>query len=210
MTEKHCIQSLLASSTHDMRNVLAVIRESTGLVQDMLRFGADVPNKERLLQALEEVQKQISKGALLTNSVDCLTKSTAGHGAGRCDGVRVAQAFCSMIARHAKAAHICCIATTAEQAVWFEHDALTVLQSLMGVFEQCTRAQAALCLEIRAARHEGTTGFYLTAEGEAAALEALASASGIQSAPPPWPAKLLPWREQSKQRFWLALKAYSA
>jgi hypothetical protein len=205
MNEKHCVQSLLASSTHDMRNVLAVIRESTGLVQDILRFGDDLPNKERLLQALDEVQKQISKGALLTESVDCLAQNSTEHEASTCDGNKIAQAFCCMIARHAKAAHICCTATTAAQPVWINQHALTVLQSLLALFEHCAAAQGALNLHFKAARHEGKSGFYVTAQGDAAALAALDTGANIQALPPHWATSLLPWREQDKQRFWLAL-----
>ena len=35
MTDSQCMGRLLASATHDMRNVLAVIRESAGLAQDI-------------------------------------------------------------------------------------------------------------------------------------------------------------------------------
>ena len=205
MNEKHCVQSLLASSTHDMRNVLAVIRESTGLVQDILRFGGDLPNKERLLQALDEVQKQITKGALLTESVDCLAQNSTEHEASTCDGNKVAQAFCCMIARHAKAAHICCTASVTDQPVWINQHALTVLQRLMALFEQCAAAGKTVDLHFKAARHEGTSGFYVTAKGDAAALAAMSTGANIRPLPPHWATSLLPWREQDKHRFWLAL-----
>ena len=35
MNDSQCMARLLASGVHDMRNVLAVIRESAGLAQDM-------------------------------------------------------------------------------------------------------------------------------------------------------------------------------
>ena len=40
MTDSQCMGRLLASATHDMRNVLAVIRESAGLAQDMVQLAA--------------------------------------------------------------------------------------------------------------------------------------------------------------------------
>ena len=45
MNESQCMARLLASAVHDMRNVLAVIRESAGLAQDMVQLaaGADKP-----------------------------------------------------------------------------------------------------------------------------------------------------------------------
>ena len=36
MKDVQCMGRLLASATHDMRNVLAVIRESAGLAADMI------------------------------------------------------------------------------------------------------------------------------------------------------------------------------
>ena len=41
MTDSQCMGRLLASATHDMRNVLAVIRESAGLAQDMVQLAAE-------------------------------------------------------------------------------------------------------------------------------------------------------------------------
>lgn len=66
MNDSQCMARLLASGVHDMRNVLAVIRESAGLAQDMAALaGAALPRGERLLAALTEVQSQILQGAAL-------------------------------------------------------------------------------------------------------------------------------------------------
>ena len=59
MTDSQCMGRLLASATHDMRNVLAVIRESAGLAQDMVQLaaGADKPADPRVIKALKEAQQ---------------------------------------------------------------------------------------------------------------------------------------------------------
>ena len=51
MTDSQCMGRLLASATHDMRNVLAAIRESAGLAQDMVQLaaGADKPADPRVI-----------------------------------------------------------------------------------------------------------------------------------------------------------------
>ena len=41
MKDVQCMGRLLASATHDMRNVLAVIRESAGLAADMIALAAE-------------------------------------------------------------------------------------------------------------------------------------------------------------------------
>ena len=45
MTDSQCMGRLLASATHDMRNVLAVIRESAGLAQDLSLIHISEPTR---------------------------------------------------------------------------------------------------------------------------------------------------------------------
>ena len=48
MTNEECMGRLVVSATHDLRNALAVIRESAGLPEDMLRIqGAETPQAQR-------------------------------------------------------------------------------------------------------------------------------------------------------------------
>ncbi len=77
MTDSQCMGRLLASATHDMRNVLAVIRESAGLAQDMVQLaaGADKSADPRVIKALKEAQQQILRGAALAECMGTWPRS---------------------------------------------------------------------------------------------------------------------------------------
>ena len=99
MTDSQCMGRLLASATHDMRNVLAVIRESAGLAQDMVQLaaGADKPADPRVIKALKEVQQQILRGAALAECMEYLAQvSHSENENAPCDLARVAGTFCLM------------------------------------------------------------------------------------------------------------------
>ena len=112
MTDSQCMGRLLASATHDMRNVLAVIRESAGLAQDMVQLaaGADKPADPRVIKALKEAQQQILRGAALAECMEYLAQvSHSENENAPCDLARVAGTFCLMAARRARAASWCSI-----------------------------------------------------------------------------------------------------
>ena len=95
MTDSQCMGRLLASATHDMRNVLAVIRESAGLAQDMVQLaaGADKPADPRVIKALKEAQQQILRGAALARLTGHLAPlGHSGNANSHCDAARGAGA----------------------------------------------------------------------------------------------------------------------
>ena len=64
------LAAMTASATHEVRNVLAIIKESAGLVDDLVRvFGQKgTLNEEKVAQALTRIEAQVKRGAdLLTN-----------------------------------------------------------------------------------------------------------------------------------------------
>jgi len=59
-----------ASTTHEFRNVLAIVKESAGLIEDLVASGAsDRPQlAERIARAVARIDTQVGRGAdLLTN-----------------------------------------------------------------------------------------------------------------------------------------------
>jgi len=70
-----------AGLTHELKNVLATINESTGLMQDILS-GSDehVRHTDQLKRALGSIQRQIDRGADITNDFNafahCMDKET--------------------------------------------------------------------------------------------------------------------------------------
>lgn len=56
-----------ASCTHEMQNVLAIIRESSGLLEDLFAFAGpkDWPHLEKFNRSLQGIQNQVSRGVEL-------------------------------------------------------------------------------------------------------------------------------------------------
>ena len=58
---------ITASTTHEIRNVLAIVKESAGLVEDVIHSLAPrgLPNQDKLLRAVGRIDAQVSRGAEL-------------------------------------------------------------------------------------------------------------------------------------------------
>lgn len=68
------LAKMTASATHELRNVLAVIKESAGLVEDlMLASQQQKPvNPEKLIRAAQRIDAQVGRGAELLTSLNRL------------------------------------------------------------------------------------------------------------------------------------------
>jgi C4-dicarboxylate-specific signal transduction histidine kinase len=65
------IASITASATHEIRNVLAIVRESAGLIEDLVRSaGEHVPDRSRLLKSTERIASQVARGAEIVTSLN--------------------------------------------------------------------------------------------------------------------------------------------
>ena len=143
MNESQCMARLLASAVHDMRNVLAVIRESAGLAQDLASLAGgravSAQGTERLSTALGEVQRSIIQGAALSEAMDFMAQAGGMEpgGAGPCDLARVSRSFCLLAARQARAAQIHLTSGETDEPVWANVPPLAVLRSLLEIFDLC-------------------------------------------------------------------------
>ncbi len=64
------IAKITASTTHEIRNVLAIIKESAGLIGDLVRARSEARplDQDRVIRAVDRVDAQITRGAdILTN-----------------------------------------------------------------------------------------------------------------------------------------------
>lgn len=67
--------TLTASMTHEIRNVLAIIQESCGLMADlfeMMNKTKQEPKKERLAKSLSRIQAQVTRGIKLVSDLNKL------------------------------------------------------------------------------------------------------------------------------------------
>jgi C4-dicarboxylate-specific signal transduction histidine kinase len=68
------IARMTASTTHELRNVLAVVKESAGLVEDLMLASQQQKsvNPEKLLHAARRIDAQVGRGAALLTSLNRL------------------------------------------------------------------------------------------------------------------------------------------
>jgi signal transduction histidine kinase len=61
-----------AGMTHEIRNVLAIIRESAGLMADVLEMDREAgsPHQDKLQRGLEKIQDQVSRGIETTKRLN--------------------------------------------------------------------------------------------------------------------------------------------
>jgi C4-dicarboxylate-specific signal transduction histidine kinase len=67
-----------ASVTHELKNVFAIIKESGGLIEDLLAMGQESPIllKERLPRALSVIGTQVQRGVEITNRLNFFAHTT--------------------------------------------------------------------------------------------------------------------------------------
>jgi C4-dicarboxylate-specific signal transduction histidine kinase len=87
---------MTASATHEIRNVLAIVKESAGLIEDLLASAAagEASTRERVLRAAERIEAQVARGAEVAGTLNRLAHALEG-GDGSLDLTEeVAQAVC--------------------------------------------------------------------------------------------------------------------
>ena len=60
---------IAAGVTHEIRNVLAIINESNGLMGDLLAMSKDspFPNKDRFLRSISKIEAQVQRGVVISS-----------------------------------------------------------------------------------------------------------------------------------------------
>lgn len=63
---------ITAAFTHEMKNVLAIIKESAGLMEDLFFLGQEVPfpHRDRLIRCLTTIQAQTKRGVELSGRLN--------------------------------------------------------------------------------------------------------------------------------------------
>lgn len=215
MNTAECMGRLMSSATHDMRNVLAVIRESAGLAQDMLHVsGTDLPGGRRLHTALEQVQEQVLRGAALAESMGNLAACAPGcddedgENAASCDVGRVIRDFCCMAARRGRACGLELTAHADADPVVAEAAALDIFRALLAVFDVCASVGGGVRLHFSPVRRGRGAGVMCEVERQGDNVDMVVSAlTGCPLLTPDsngWMARLVPWRDATARRFLLA------
>ena len=163
MNDRECAGRLIASTTHELRNVLAVLRETSGLAQDLLACGTAAA-REKLPATLRETGRSVERIAALADSLDGLAQGAAGRREPCCDVGAVARAFCRMMARAGKACGIMFDETASSApSVPAPLEAFDAHLALMNVFDVCAAAGGGVALALTAEVRHAMCGLLLEA-----------------------------------------------
>ncbi|MBW2100823.1 MAG: hypothetical protein JRG68_08750 [Deltaproteobacteria bacterium] len=61
---------ITAATTHEMKNILAIIKESSGLMEDLLLISQNSPYHEKFQKSLSVIKNQVKRGVNLTNRLN--------------------------------------------------------------------------------------------------------------------------------------------
>lgn len=101
MREARLMGRLTASATHEMQNILATIRESSGLMEDLLAMGGgDFAHAERFRKGLSVLSEQVERGMMLSEQLNYCAHAVEPSPAG-CDVNEAARALIGLSRRQA-------------------------------------------------------------------------------------------------------------
>jgi len=126
-TEAQFMGRITASVAHEMRNVLAIIKESAGLIQDLLEISTDTSpkTKEKFGRTLSKVQQQVERGVHLATRLNQFAHSSDEPVTG-VDLNDTADQVAFLAQRLAKLKGISLLAVPAEQPVIITSDPLKI------------------------------------------------------------------------------------
>jgi C4-dicarboxylate-specific signal transduction histidine kinase len=69
---------ITAGSTHEMKNVLAIIKESSGLMEDLMALSQDtpMPHREKFQSTLSVIKNQVQRGTEISDRLNRFAHST--------------------------------------------------------------------------------------------------------------------------------------
>ncbi len=101
MRDARLMGRLTASATHEFQNILATIRESSGLMEDLLAMGGgDFAHAERFKKGLTVLSEQVERGMMLSEQLNYCAHAPENTPAGA-DVNEAARAFVGLSRRHA-------------------------------------------------------------------------------------------------------------
>lgn len=101
MRDAQLMGRLTASATHEMQNILATIRESSGLMEDLLGMNCEgFPHLERFKRGLSVIGEQIERGMMLSEQLNFTAHAQEPTSAGA-DVNEAVRALVGLSRRHA-------------------------------------------------------------------------------------------------------------
>jgi len=160
------IARITASATHELRNVLAIVRESAGLVGDMLdAAGRGKPLKhDRIEKAVAKIDAQVNRGAALLTDLNRFAHSLDSP-TERVDLNEEADQVAALCERFARLKGHTVDVERAREPVLVDANALRLHMAFCGAVECCLdRMEEPGTIRVRALRSSGVPSIALTGE----------------------------------------------
>ena len=100
MADRHFMAKNLASSTHELQNILAIIKESSCLVEDVLHINGKprLKHGDKLYHSLEVIGEQVERAKGLLRSLNSFAHAVS-DGAQTCDLVETGKQTAQLVER---------------------------------------------------------------------------------------------------------------
>jgi uncharacterized iron-regulated membrane protein len=137
--EAEFIGTITASATHEMRNVLAIVKESAGLIEDLVHAssrGGGPPHSERILKATGRIDAQVARGAEIVTRLNRFAHSM-DEAHGRVDLAEEVREVAFLSQRLARAKHQTVEAASHDGPVWLIGNSLHVQMALYAAVAFC-------------------------------------------------------------------------
>ena len=74
------IEQITAGATHELRNVLAIVKEAAGLIEDLLNAGAEpgTLDRDKVFWAIARIEAQVGRGTALVGALNRFAHSLGG------------------------------------------------------------------------------------------------------------------------------------
>jgi hypothetical protein len=179
--EAEFIGKVTASATHEIRNVLAIVKESAGLISDLVHAsgtGGGAPHADRLLKAAGRIDAQVARGADIVTHLNRFAHSM-DEDVRRVDLDEEVHQVAFLSQRLARAKSQTIRAARRPEPVWLTGNSLHVQMALYATVAFCLEHLPVGCvLELRAEHENGAP--------EAHVRGAVDEASSASAASPEW------------------------
>jgi len=176
--EAEFIGKVTASATHEIRNVLAIVKESAGLISDLVHAsgtGSTAPHADRLLKAAGRIDAQVARGADIVTHLNRFAHSM-DEDVGRVDLDEEVHQVAFLSQRLARAKSQTVQAAHRAEPVWLTESPLHVQMALYATVAFCLEYLPMGCvLELRAEHENGVPEAHVRCAVDEASAESVAS-----------------------------------
>ncbi len=168
-TEAAFIGKVTASATHELRNVLAIIKESAGLIEDIVVSSdeqLESPNSDRLMRAVGRIRDQVARGADLLTSLNQFAHSP-DHAEDHIELNQAIQQVSFLCQRKARQGRQFVQGQPADSSLTVVLNSLGLQMALCAAVECCLeQLPEGATVTVRPFRHKDTPSLGFTAEVE--------------------------------------------